>query len=84
MPEAPKVLFSQSFKKYTSEHRPDLVAYVKDWAKGKGATVRVHEDASLLKVTADQATVEGLREDLKVRFPGWKPEGIEGADDKKK
>jgi hypothetical protein len=82
MSTAPAVRFCQSFKKYSPEHRPEVVAFAKDWARAKGAAV--FEDRSLVKVTADQATIESLRAEITAKFPEWTPVGIEGSDDKKK
>jgi hypothetical protein len=83
MSSAPAVKFCQSFKKYTSEFKPEIVAFVKEWTRGK-AGVDFYEDRSLIKVTSDEATIQALRTDVTAKFPEWKPVGIEGADDKKK
>jgi hypothetical protein len=83
MSTAPAVRFSQSFKKYSAEHRPEVLAFVREHVRGKAGVI-VHEDASLVKVTADQATIEALRAEVAAKFPGWEAVGIEGADGKKK
>lgn len=83
MTTTPAVNFCQSFKKYSAEFKPELIAFVRDWTKGK-AGAKVYEDRSLLKVTADEATIAALRVDVAAKFAGWTPVGIEGADDKKK
>ncbi len=83
MTTVPAVRFCQSFKKYTSEFRPDVIAFARDYVRAKPGVV-VYEDASLVKLTADQATIESLRTALAEKFPGWTAVGIEGADGKKK
>jgi hypothetical protein len=83
MTTTPAVNFVQSFRMYGPEHRPELIAFVKDWTRAKPAT-KVYQDRSVLKVTADEATINALRAECVAKFPGWTPAGIEGADDKKK
>jgi hypothetical protein len=74
--EQPKVKFSQSFKKYRAEHRPDVIAFAKDWAKGKTLDA-VYEDASVFKLTGSAEQIAELRAALKAKF-NWEPLGPSG------
>jgi hypothetical protein len=74
--EAPKVKYSQSFKKYRAEFRADVVSFAKDWAKGQKLD-DVHEDASVFKVTGSQEQIAQLRALLKEKF-AWEPLGPSG------
>jgi hypothetical protein len=74
--EQPLVKYTQSFKKYRAEYRPDVVAFVKDWAKQQ-KLFEVYEDASVFKVTGSKEQIDGLRATLKEKF-GWEPLGPSG------
>jgi hypothetical protein len=67
---------SQSFKKYRAEHRPDVIAFVKEWAKSQKLAA-VHEDASVFKVTGTAEQIAELRAALKAKF-SWEPLGPSG------
>lgn len=73
---APHVKSSQSFKKYKAECRPDVLAYVRDWARSQKLDA-VHEDMSVLKVTGSAEQIASLRATLKEKF-GWEPLGPSG------
>ncbi len=83
MTTVPAVRFCQSFKKYTAEFRPEVLAFAREYARANAGFV-LYEDASLVKLTADQAKIDALRTALAEKFPGWTAVGIEGADGKKK
>jgi hypothetical protein len=74
--ETPKVKYSQSFKKYRAEFRPDVFAFAKEWAKGKPLDA-VYEDASVFKITGTQEQIAELRAVLKEKF-GWEPSAPSG------
>jgi hypothetical protein len=76
MSPEPKVKYSQSLKKYKAEFRPDVVAFAKEWAKGKSLDA-VYEDASVFKVTGTQEQIAELRKLLKEKF-NWEPLGPTG------
>jgi hypothetical protein len=70
---AKHVLFTKTFKKYTSEFDAKVVDYVRDWARS-AALKAFHEDRSIVKVTGTQAEIVGLLEVLKERFGYIPPE----------
>ena len=70
---APTMLHTKSFKKYTSEYEPAVVAYVREWAAAH-PEIRFHEDNSLVKITTSKAMVERLLGVLKERFSYIPPE----------
>jgi hypothetical protein len=74
--EQPKVKSSQSLKKYRAEHRPEVLAFVREWARGRPLDA-LYEDASVLKVTGTKEQVAELRALLKEKF-GWEPLGPSG------
>jgi hypothetical protein len=74
--EHPKVKHSQSLKKYKAESRPEVLAFVREWARGKSLDA-VYEDASVLKVTGTQEQITELRATLKEKF-GWEPLAASG------
>jgi hypothetical protein len=74
--ESPKVKSTQSFKKYRAEFRPDVIAFVKDWAKGQKLD-RVFEDASVFKVEGSHEQIQSLRALLKEKL-NWEPLGPSG------
>ena len=70
----PLVKATQTIKKFTrynDKHRPEVVDYVRNWAKGQ-ALLAVHEDASIVKVTGSEAQITNLLADLKAKF-NWEP-----------
>ena len=70
----PLVKATQTIKKFTrynDKHRPEVVDYVRNWAKGQ-TLLAVHEDASMVKVTGSEAQITSLLADLKAKF-GWEP-----------
>jgi hypothetical protein len=76
MSNTPKVKYSQSFKKYRAEFRPDVLAFVKQWAQSQSLDA-IHEDASVFKVTGSEEQIAQLRAALKERF-NWEPLGPSG------
>lgn len=70
----PLVKTTQTIKKFTrynDKHRPEVVEYVRTWAKSQ-TLLAVHEDASIVKVTGSEAQIAGLLADLKAKF-NWEP-----------
>jgi hypothetical protein len=76
MSAEPKVKYSQSIKKYKAEFRADVLAFAKEWARGKSLDA-VHEDASVFKVTGAQEQIAELRKLLKEKL-NWEPLGPSG------
>ena len=74
--EQPKVKSLQSFKKYRAEHLPDVIAFAKEWARGKTLEA-VYEDASVFKLTGSAEQIADLRALVKSKF-GWEPLGPSG------
>lgn len=62
----PKVC--RTFKKYTSECMPGLLAAVREWA---GRKCGLHEDASIVKVTGTGEQISELDALVKDRFPQY-------------
>lgn len=75
---APALRHTKTFKKYTSEYEPAVVEAVRQWAKISGAVV-MHEDKSIVKVTASQERIAALLSELKARFNYIPPEDREEA-----
>lgn len=77
MAEAPFVKHTKSFKKYSAECRPEVVEACRAWALERSDRFSIHEDASIVKVTASQADVDEMVESLRARFgtplPGEDP-----------
>ena len=61
------VKHTKSFKKYTDEYRPELVDAVRTYASGRPG-FSVHEDKSILKVTATKGEIDAMCVDLRGRF----------------
>lgn len=74
MADAPSVHFTQTFKKYTAECRPEVVKHAEAWANTN--KLQVYNDNSILKVTGPQERIEALRAELKAKF-SWEPIGLE-------
>ncbi len=68
-----EMLFTKTFKKYKAEYRPDVVDYVREWAKEQKVKA-FHEDNSIVKVTGGKRLIEGLLEELKEKFDYTPPE----------
>lgn len=75
------VQHSKSFKKYTSEYRPEVVDAVRHYAVGN-AEFKVHEDRSLLKVTSTKENIAAMLTVLRARF-GALPGDDDGKEEKK-
>ena len=76
-----EMLFTKTFKKYKDEYVPEVVAYVKEWAKGQELRA-FHEDNSIVKVTGGKRQIEGLLGELKEKFDYTPPEEEEQQDKK--
>jgi hypothetical protein len=75
--------YTKSFKKYTDEYRPEVVDFVREWAREVGPEA-VHEDNSLIKVTGTEEQIDALLTMLMERFSYVPPEKLEDSDGKKK
>lgn len=70
----PLVKVTQTFKKFTrynDHHRPEVVDFVRNWAKGQTLLTQ-YEDASILKITALAPQIASLLDELKSKF-NWTP-----------
>lgn len=74
--------FTKSFKKYTDEYQPEVVDFVREWAREAGPEA-VHEDNSLIKVTGSEEQISALLAMLKERFSYVPPEELKDGDGKK-
>ena len=70
---ATELKYTQSFKKYTDEYRPEVVDFVREWARTH-ELLAVHEDNSLIKVTGTKARIADLLAELKERFDYTPPD----------
>ena len=67
MPDENLVKHTKSFKKYTSEHRPELVDAARHYAMGR-SDFSIHEDRSVLKLTSTRPNIESMLTVLRARF----------------
>ncbi len=75
---APFVKYVKTFKKYKEEFAPEVVDYVRGWARTE-KLIDFIEDKSIVKVTGSKEQITVLLATLKDRFGYIPPEMREGA-----
>lgn len=62
------VKHTKTFKRYGPQFRADVVDATRSWAESRPTEFAVYEDASIIKVTADEALIDEMVESLRTRF----------------
>ena len=62
------VKHTKTFKRYGEQFKAEVVDATRSWAEARPEAFSIYQDASIIKVTADQELIDEMVESLRSRF----------------